>query len=150
MINPRVGSFVITSPASINYNCIAWAAGCTSRWWWPHADSYWPSGVPAEETIEAFVKVYATVGYERCDNSELDETYEKIAIYAIEGRPTHAARQLEDGRWTSKLGEGEDIIHESLEALDCEMYGSAVSYLRRVKRAKYKDKRPNNLAGKRS
>ncbi|HEY7428267.1 MAG TPA: hypothetical protein VH682_28795 [Gemmataceae bacterium] len=36
---PRLNgtAYRITSPASDVYNCIAWAAGETNRWWWPVA-----------------------------------------------------------------------------------------------------------------
>jgi len=129
--NLKTGSYFITSPPTISYNCIAWAAGSTTKWWWPHPDSYWPDGVPQEETVEAFVLAYATQGYERCNNALLEDGYEKIAIYANESGPQHAARQLDDGRWTSKLGEDEDITHVTLEALSSDLYGRPVCFLRR-------------------
>ncbi|MCI0637958.1 MAG: hypothetical protein L0Y72_23715 [Gemmataceae bacterium] len=37
--------------------------------------------------------------------------------------PTHAARQLPTGRWSSKLGPSEDIEHD-LHALEGEIYGT--------------------------
>jgi hypothetical protein len=44
----------VTSPATIAYNCIAWAAGDTETWWWPDPfDQYfWPSGILRKETID--------------------------------------------------------------------------------------------------
>jgi hypothetical protein len=45
--------------------------------------------------------------------------FEKIALYADKnGLPSHAARQLPSGTWTSKLGPMEDIEHLMLEALE--------------------------------
>jgi len=44
--------------------------------------------------------------------------------------PTHAARQLENGRWTSKLGELEDIEHD-LHHLASGAYGAVVQILKR-------------------
>jgi hypothetical protein len=43
----------ITSPHDFRYNCVAWAAGDVSRWWWPTepAVAYWPDGVAREETV---------------------------------------------------------------------------------------------------
>ena len=58
-----------------------------------------------------------------CGNGSLEDGYEKVAIYARDGELTHAARQLRDGRWTSKLGKYEDIEHDSLEALYGDGYG---------------------------
>ena len=72
-------------------------------------------------TIEAFVKAYATVGFSLIDddNYELEVGIEKVAIYVdSDGIPSHAARQLEDGSWTSKLGEWEDIQHRTLSAVE--------------------------------
>jgi hypothetical protein len=48
-----------------------------------------------------------------------------------DGTPSHAARQLRDGTWTSKLGMSEDIQH-ALEDLTGEVYGSVVHILKRV------------------
>ena len=46
------------------------------------------------------------------------------------GIPTHAARQLRSGRWTSKLGQAEDIEHE-LRALEGAIHGAVVLILKR-------------------
>src|SRR5205807_2520447 len=108
--------YQVTSPPEKKYNCIAWAVGDTAQWWWPAESSplrdiYWPSGVPREETLEAFRQAFATLGYVVCDDERLEEGYEKVALFASFGVPKHAARQLPSGRWTSKLGEREDIEH---------------------------------------
>ena len=96
----------VTSPPDPVYNCIAHAIGMTDRWWWPDPDGfdYWPSGIVPELTVEAFVLALASVGFSPCSNGSLDPTWEKAAIYATDEGPTHAARQLANGRWTSKLG----------------------------------------------
>jgi hypothetical protein len=123
------------SPATTDYNCIAWAASDTDNWWWPDDPligyGYWPNGVDRRETIEAFVAAYQTVGFERCDDGILEVGFEKIAIYALKGVPTHAARQLADGNWTSKLGPFEDIVHLTLECLKGPLYGEPDTYMRR-------------------
>ncbi len=73
---------------------------------------YWVEGVTDELTMSAFIEAYQTLGYELCDNYQLESGFEKIAIYAIDdGEPIHAARQLPTGKWTSKLGRWEDIRH---------------------------------------
>jgi hypothetical protein len=50
----------VTSPASLKYNCIAWTAGDSSRWWWPNpADvGYSPDQVPMQETIASFFSLF--------------------------------------------------------------------------------------------
>jgi hypothetical protein len=62
----------------------------------------------------------------------LKEGYERIALYAsADGVPTHAARQLRDGRWTSKLGRCEDI-EDQLRDLQGENYGAVVHIMKRA------------------
>jgi hypothetical protein len=111
-----------TSDEDGKYNCIAHAATRDDNWWWPVGPDiegvYWPEGVAIAETIEAFIHAYETEGYSVCQTHELEDGIEKIAIYVEADIPTHAARQLEDGCWTSKLGDWEDIRHRTLEALE--------------------------------
>ncbi|NET26084.1 hypothetical protein [Okeania sp. SIO1I7] len=45
-------------------------------------------------------------------------------------RPTHAVRQLANGKWASKLGWLEDIEHE-LDALNGDRYGVVGQILKR-------------------
>jgi hypothetical protein len=130
--NLTAGSFSITSPPSTEYNCIAWAADDAGNWWWPDlADSYWPEGVPREETLPAFVAAYATLGYSPCKDGSPEAGFEKIAIYSNADGPQHVARQLPGGRWTSKLGPHEDIEHDALERLNSDLYGEPVRFLKR-------------------
>lgn len=131
----------ITSERTPSYNCIAWAAGKSDRWWWPTqgfgtsaglGGHYWPPGVPRQVTIFAFQQAYATEGYVPCPTGVLEDGYEKIAIYANSaGAPTHAARQLPDGRWASKLGPSHDIEHDAADHIGGTSYGEVVMYMRR-------------------
>jgi hypothetical protein len=123
----------LASPATTEYNCIAFAAGDLRNWWWPDPAgiSYWPPNALREETTTAFQQAFASLRYELCADAELEAGFEKIALYAIGGTPTHAARQLPDGRWVSKLGELEDIEHASLEVLSGGPYGGVIAVLRR-------------------
>ena len=61
--------YQVTSPKSQKYNCFVWAAGEDDRWWQPIPEEqfYWPDGVPQEETIEAYIQAYQTLGYEICN-----------------------------------------------------------------------------------
>ena len=130
----RTTSFDVTSPRDVRYNCIAWAAGDTRRWWWPGETpfSYWPNGLAREESVTSFVEAFATLGYELATSGEQDPAYEKLVIFASsDGIPTHMARQLPDGSWTSKLGALEDIAHAELEGVAGSDYGQAVAFLQR-------------------
>jgi hypothetical protein len=122
-----------TSPDDVGYNCIAWAAEDTDYWWWPDpmGQAYWPPGVPREETIAAFEHAYSLQAYAQRSDATLEQGKQKIAIFADRNeKPTHAARQLRDGWWASKLGKGIDIEHE-LSALDGPTYGTVAVILAR-------------------
>lgn len=125
--------YKITSSDTTDYNCIAWAAGSTEEWWWPDAkgQDYWPPNILREESLTAFIIAYQTLGYEVCENALLETGFEKIAIYVLDGKPQHAARQLPDGKWSSKLGQYEDIEHNSLEGLEGSIYGKVSCVMKR-------------------
>jgi len=131
------GVFVETSEYDTGYNCIAWAANDTTAWWQPAQGIgyYWPPGAPGGDSIWVYSAAFGTLGYEECQDAKLEEGWEKIALYAVlrdgELIATHAARQLQDGKWTSKLGDFEDITHENLEDVFCDDYGVDLMYMRR-------------------
>lgn len=135
--------YSVTSPSTSEYNCIAWAAGDTEACWWPdpYHVGYWPSGVPRTETLESFIKAYEALGYAKayealgyalCQYNKYENGFEKIAIYVnSSGKPTHAARQLNSGCWTSKLGSLEDIEHNTLDSLI--EYGKVAAIMKKPK-----------------
>ena len=123
--------FLMTSVETTQYNCIAWAANDTSRWWWPTGYGYWPPGVRKAVDVDAFKAAYATLGYTECEDGSVEKRLEKIAIFAnASGAVTHAARQLPSGTWTSKLGDWEDISH-TIYGLEGSTYGSVACYMAR-------------------
>lgn len=123
-----------TSERTPEYNCVAWAAGDISAYWWPdpmHV-GYWPDRAPREETAGAFVETFRMLGFEVCETADLEPGFDKVALYLDDaGHPKHAARQLPSGRWTSKMGKLEDIEHATLEALNGSLYGRAHVMLKR-------------------
>ena len=128
-------AYLKTSPADPRYNCIAWAIGDTSRWWWPEPYDprcYWPPGIPKEETLLSFVEALRAIGFEPCDEGEFEVGVTKIALYSDDADvPTHAARLVGD-KWTSKLGEGHDIEHSDLRDLEDGVYGRVRQFFRRA------------------
>jgi hypothetical protein len=127
-------NFSITSPRDRRYNCVAWAANDTRRRWWPGEApfSFWPAGVEREESVPNFIASFATLGYEVCPSGDHDSRLEKVAIFASsEGVPTHMARQLPNGTWTSKLGGLEDISHFDVNGVAGDDYGTVVVFLAR-------------------
>ena len=78
---------------------------------------------------------YETLSYVECPDETFEPGYEKIAIFVLNGVPTHAARQLDSKYWTSKLGKHEDISH-SLHDLAGHRYGLVERYMKRPKKGK--------------
>lgn len=130
--NLRTTPYQVKSPASILYNCIAWAAKDDRRWWWPAPGYCWPIDAPVELSLEAFITAFEAMGYQCCDSGNLETGFEKIAIYVeqVTREPTHVARQLRNGMWTSKLGPREDIEH-TLEGITGIEYGEIGQFLTR-------------------
>lgn len=135
---PRLNSaakYELRSPEDENYNCIAYAAGDTGRWWWPvqsKGATYWPQDVSREHALSAFVSAFESVGYELCPDGEPEERFEKIALFADGDKPTHAARyEASTDMWLSKLGKWIDIAHRNVEDVGGGVYGEPVCYLRR-------------------
>lgn len=86
--------------------------------------SYWPMPKSREKSIQQhFDELFAHLGWEECDDRSVEAGCVKIALYCKDGEPTHAARLLSNGFWTSKLGQNVDISH-SLEELEGGDYGS--------------------------
>lgn len=130
--NLALSGYRVTSPSALEYNCIAWAAEEHDRWWWPDAmgGGYWPAGVHREETLPAFISAYEQLGYSVCENASFESGFLKVAIYAKGSDPTHAARQLSSGRWTSKLGPDVDLEH-ALDGLAGDVYGTVAVVMKR-------------------
>jgi hypothetical protein len=132
----REAGWVKTSDADPSYNCIAWGLYDTRQWWelmnLPIRGYYWPPGVDRDDTTESWIKVFEIHGYRLCDSDEAEEGFEKI--YTRDNDPTHVARQLASGEWTSKLGVDEDITHGTLRGLEGSNYGTVGRVLRRKRR----------------
>ena len=136
--------YEVTSDETPDYNCIAFAAGDDTRWWEPdpHGVYYWPI-VKREYTVECYIDVFESLGYEKCRCSLKKRGFEKVALYydpvgcvatpdhpeVLPNSPTHAARQLPNGAWKSKLGGWEDIEHRNLKCLNgTDITGKRISY----------------------
>jgi hypothetical protein len=133
--NSTIEPFLITSPKTSSYNCIAWAFGDDSRWYWPDNSNiyFWPIGIPRQESIDSFIKLFESIGYTQTENCDLEIDFEKIAIFGDSfSNPTHAARQLENGFWTSKLGQSFDVTH-TIFSMEDGHYGNVLVYMKREK-----------------
>lgn len=115
--------FLDTSDPTSFYNCIAWAAHQTDAWWEPTAGYYWPSEAPPDHLPSSLVSAFTAIGYTECETSLIEDCFDKIALYASDDEWLHAARQKPNGKWTSKLGQCQDIEHSSPESIICQEYG---------------------------
>ncbi|GAA3809346.1 hypothetical protein GCM10023083_50110 [Streptomyces phyllanthi] len=131
-------SYRLTSPQDTRYNCIAWAAGDSTRWWEPSGmgGHYWPSGLPTGKfngayNVSWYVEAFKRCGYQACDTEAPERGFGKVAIFSKGGDGSHAARQIPDGQWASKLGRSEDIVHGTLASIEGETYGNVFCLLRK-------------------
>ena len=75
---------------------------------------------------------FEDLGYIERTDASVELGMQKIAVFVgDQGKPTHAARQLPDGWWASKLGQQIDIEHE-LSAIQGAAYGHVAFVLGRV------------------
>lgn len=134
--NLAKGGYARTSPRTNRQNCVAYAAGDDLRWWWPLPagvpDVHWPAGAAREETLPAFQQAFESLGYAACLDGQFEPGFQKVALFADDqGVPLHAARQHDNGRYRSKLGELEDIEHD-LHDLEGVEYGRVVLIMKRM------------------
>ncbi|MFB1295787.1 hypothetical protein ACAG24_009750 [Mycobacterium sp. pW049] len=131
----RYANYEVTSPVDDGYNCAAWAVGDNVRFWDPSPIGayHWPDGLPRDRSTATYILAFETVGFSVGGDASLEAGIEKIAIYGLNGQFQHAARQLADGRWASKCGEKEDIIHSHPYELEGDElgYGAVVAIMRR-------------------
>jgi hypothetical protein len=133
--------FKVTSKATPNYNCIAWACKYDERWIQPpymgkpNLDCvvWWPPDIPEGLEPECLKKLFEYHGYAECKSSKREEGYRKVAIFFNEqtNEWTHAARELNNGCWTSKLGQFADIQHGTPEAIENDDYGKVYCFMKK-------------------
>ena len=133
-------NFKLTSKATPNYNCIAWAYQKDDRWMqppggelWYDGVTFWPDGASKTPQIKSLIEAFATKGYEICDSEAFEQGFMKVALYwdARSGNWTHAARQHKDGTWTSKLGRSNDIQHGTPYTIEGDAYGQVYCFMKR-------------------
>lgn len=142
--NPE--GFIVTSPVDRAYNCVAWVLHDKSMWWQPgRGGFYWPKELdPDDDGPEAYLRLMRLHGFSECPNGDLEEDVEKICLYFDDdGEFSHVAMQVEDGWWSSKLGQSHDISHERLSDLyggRPYRYGERLVYMSRPRRAPLRPK----------
>ena len=134
---PNLGAdslFKINSPKDVRYNCIAYASNKTDAFWWPEKKDGvdWPFGLPYDNSVENFIRLFEKQQYTVCIDDTFEDGFQKIAIYGKDDNTgTHAAKQLFDGRWASKMGLLEDIVHTSPTSIEGPSYGHVKVIMKR-------------------
>ncbi|MDA1191380.1 MAG: hypothetical protein O3A46_06810 [Candidatus Poribacteria bacterium] len=78
--NLTVDEFTEESPATRRYNCIAFAAGIEDAWY--DSELGWFDDTPQGRTIGHLIDGFESVGYVVCEDGQLEDDHEKIALYA--------------------------------------------------------------------
>jgi hypothetical protein len=117
-------------------NCIAWAMGDAKRWWWPiqpgakpRRKHHWPDACKRHNDMNAFEALMEYVGGVETKNEKHERGFIKVAFFATGGLTPymqHAARLLPSGKWLSKCGPYEAIVHE-LHEMEGGLYGDVIS-----------------------
>jgi hypothetical protein len=92
----RAAAFLITSRATAQYNCIAWAAEDPRTWWEALPGYHWPSAL-RDGSVAAAVALFEGLGFVTATDGRLESGLVKVAVYGDEHGYTHAARQLPSG-----------------------------------------------------
>ena len=115
-------------PATRAYNCIAYSLGRDDEWINAETGA-------ADDPLSKLDRRYEENGYRRLAvlDPSLQVGTHKIVVYAMRNADgmrveiKHAARQEKDGTWSSNLGQGPLIRHETAEALSGPAYGEPVA-----------------------
>jgi hypothetical protein len=135
--NLSAADYLITSPEDDGYNCFCWAIRSGKNDVWcsptPIPGYYWPSGLARNAKLETFIELYRLEGnFEPCADGSLETGFEKVALYVDRSdKVSHAARQLDSGKWTSKLGVLDDIEHVNTSVLEADYAASVRQFLKR-------------------
>lgn len=130
----REEGYEIKSEIDPAYNCVAFSLSDSEKWWEPfRPDGFWPEGVELNDTLNGFIVLFQAQGFVVCENGDIEAGFEKIALYGntATNEFAHVARLSGAGVWVSKLGELEDIEHNTLAALGSASYGEPVMFFKR-------------------
>src|SRR5437763_1887828 len=73
-----------TSDPDVRYNCLAWSGARDQVHWWQtgrEGGRYWPPGVPDEDSVEAWLRIFKNQLFEECEGTDYEAGWEKVAIY---------------------------------------------------------------------
>jgi hypothetical protein len=73
--------------------------------------------------------LFGREGYVDCESDAHEGGQVKVAIYGMDEVVKHAARQLRNGWWTSKLGPHADIRHKTPYDVEGTDYGTVLKIM---------------------
>ncbi len=136
-------NFQILSPQTYIYNCIAWAMQFEDRWVdiVDEPGCWWPDGVEKTMLPSALIQAFEAVGFTLCDNSHLEENFDKVVLYKNVDNDewTHAARIVSETTEHSKFGPSFDGTHShnvlcnTGVGFENQSYGVAYAFMKRSK-----------------
>ena len=121
----RAGDIVTDSEMTPEYNCVGWALHLKRSVIWPDDDQQhqWAPDLPRRPDKDIFCAFFEKMGFSECNDENFEQSREKIAIYSRGNEVLHVARQLRDGRWTSKLGPLADVLHPTALSISDGWFG---------------------------
>ena len=123
-----------TSPESPHYNCFGWAILGREVLMGPKDGWFWPADVPLDLRLSTFHLLLDALDFQRCESGDPELDFDRVLLYGSGENVTHAARQLESGKLTSKRGIfGDDIEHDTADAITGGEYFEILAYFRRRK-----------------
>ncbi len=150
-------NFIILSPTTEVYNCIAWAMQFDDRWVEPTDEDiegvWWPKEAEVSYRPEALIQAFQAVGFVECDDTTVEDDYDKVILYKKtiqiqrigKKEPmdfevwAHASRLVADSVELCKFGKSFDgeHSHNVLENVSAgyeeKSYGCAYAYMKRKK-----------------
>ena len=126
------GNFHQNSNPDARYNCIGWALGLNDLfvasdnvpWHW------WPSGISRDFSENSLLECFKCFGFLECDDATIEPSFDKVALYSLNGQWTHAARVIDVDRYHSKFGYNVDGFHKSGNVLSTK-YGTVYKFMKR-------------------
>ena len=126
------GNFQQNSDPDPKYNCIGWALGLNNLfvasdnvpWHW------WPEGVSRDFSENALLDCFKCFGFLECEDATTEPLFDKVALYSLNGKWTHAARIIDIDRYHSKFGYNVDGYHKSGNLLSSK-YGTVYKFMKR-------------------
>lgn len=129
-------NFIVNSPNTAVYNCIAFAMRLQDRWV-DHNIScpghWWPPISDCSMKKESLVRAFEYLGFTVCANADMEEGFDKVVLFCDDNDNwTHAARIVAKGIEHSKFGQKWDAFHSGNDIFIGSCYGHEFAYMKRL------------------